>query len=79
VFWQHSEKCDVCKNAVVSRGMQYFVMEIMAVCVTFTVVHEVTLSLADWQICIFGGESCVRERPHGRSKRRRAGNIKVDL
>ena len=61
MFWLHSEKCDVCDNAVVSRGMQYTVMEIMVLCVTFTVAHEVTLSVADWQIYIFGGDTCERD------------------
>jgi hypothetical protein len=56
VFYQHSEKCDVCSIAVLSCGMQYAGMELMALCITFTFVHEVTLSVADCQIDIFGGE-----------------------
>jgi len=44
--------------------MQYTVMKIMVLRVTFTVVHEVTLSVEDWQIYIFGGETCERERDH---------------
>jgi hypothetical protein len=47
----------VCNIVVLSCGMQYAVMEIMGLCVTFTFVHEVTLSVADWQIDIFGGET----------------------
>jgi hypothetical protein len=59
VLWQHSEKCDVCTRniAVLSCGMQYAVMEKMVLCVTFTFVHEVTLSVEDWQIYIFGWET----------------------
>jgi hypothetical protein len=62
MFWQHSGKCDMCHNAVLSCRTQYTVTEIRALCVTFTVVHEVTLSVADWQIYIFGGVTREKER-----------------
>jgi hypothetical protein len=78
VFWQHSEKCDVYNIAVLSCGMQYTVMEIMAVCVTFTLMHEVTFISGGLANLYFWWGN-LRERPLGRSKRRREGNIEMDL
>ena len=52
----------MCNIADLSCGMLYAGMEKMALCVTFTFVHEVTLSVADWQIHIFGGGTWERER-----------------